>query len=88
MPFDSYMKSIGLKKKDYKTAIGIRADEFRRVNKKAAKQNIIYPLIETPTTKLDVLNWWKDSRLILILWSIMEIVNGAEKITKEAFDVN
>jgi hypothetical protein len=39
-PFKSYLKSIGWK--DYKTAIGIRADEIDRMTSDAS---IIYPLI-------------------------------------------
>lgn len=59
-PIYSYLKSIGLEKGDYVMALGIRADEYRRVNPKAADENIIYPFVDLlPTTKLDVNNWWK-----------------------------
>lgn len=58
-PMLHYIKSIGWSKGDYKTAIGIRADETRRVSKTADASSIVYPLIDwIPTTKLDVNNWW------------------------------
>jgi hypothetical protein len=65
-PIKSYMKSIGWKK--YKTAIGIRVDEFDRVNKNRVKQRLIYPLVsDKPTTKQEISNWWsnQDFRLKL-----------------------
>jgi hypothetical protein len=41
----AYAKSIGWRKKDYKTAIGIRHDETKRIDfEKAKKENLIYPL--------------------------------------------
>ena len=60
------MKSIGWKK--YKTAIGIRVDEFDRVNKNRVKQRLIYPLVsDKPTTKQEISHWWstQDFRLKL-----------------------
>jgi hypothetical protein len=55
----SYLRSIGLNHKDIPTAIGIREDETRRVNKKANDVKITYPLIDLfPSDKQDVLNWW------------------------------
>lgn len=59
-PMRSYLKSIGLDEKKTLTAIGIRADEKRRVNPKtASERSLIYPLIEYwPTDKIDVLDWW------------------------------
>lgn len=55
----SYLRSIGINHKDIPTAIGIREDETRRVNKKANEVKITYPLIDLfPTDKQDVLNWW------------------------------
>lgn len=48
----------------YKTAIGIRIDETRRVSKNAAKAHsdgIIYPLIDSfPADKMDINDWWED----------------------------
>jgi hypothetical protein len=45
-PIKSFLRSIGWKKGDYYEAIGIRADETRRINwKQAEKDNKIYPLV-------------------------------------------
>lgn len=60
-PMESYLRSLGFDPSDIPTAIGIRADEKRRVSKEAGAKNIIYPLIDTwPTDKQDVLDWWED----------------------------
>ena len=54
----SYCRSIGWKKADYETAIGIRTDENRRVVVKATEDKIIYPLIDLfPTDKDEVLEY-------------------------------
>ena len=58
-PINSYIKSLGLAKKDYKIAIGIRADESKRANI-TNKQNFIFPLLDENTDKQDVLDWWED----------------------------
>lgn len=43
------------------TAIGIRADEQRRVSATADKRKIVYPLVDLlPTDKQDVLDFWKE----------------------------
>lgn len=58
-PMKSYRRSIGAG--DAPVAVGIRADEPRRVNAKAEEMNIIYPLVnEFPVDKQDVLDWWED----------------------------
>lgn len=57
-PIQSVMKLMGLNFKNCTTAIGIRADETRRVSKSADIKNIIYPLVEWGVTKDDVLDWW------------------------------
>jgi hypothetical protein len=44
---------------DYKMAIGIRADESKRVSKDAEKNKLFYPLIETPVYKYEVNEFWK-----------------------------
>jgi hypothetical protein len=56
----AYARSIGWVGKRYKTAIGIRVDETRRINLDTAKkQNLIFPLVTmAPTTKLDVNEFW------------------------------
>lgn len=65
-PMRSYLKSLGLKHQEIKTAIGIRIDEKRRVSKQAEVNNIIYPLIDLfPSDKQDVLDWWEDQEFDL-----------------------
>ena len=58
----SYSESIGWRGGTYETAIGIRADETRRVNPTVAQaEGLIYPLINLkPTTKEDVLSYFED----------------------------
>lgn len=56
-PIDNYLKDVGFKKSV--RAIGIRADEMRRVRKDATDAKIIYPLVEANVDKQDVLSWWK-----------------------------
>jgi hypothetical protein len=56
-PINSYVKSLGWK--NYKTAIGIRSDEFDRVNGNYKKLKLYYPLVsEYPTTKQFISKWW------------------------------
>ena len=58
-PMRSYIRSIGWS--DASVAVGIRADEARRVAHDAAKHRVVYPLIEWfPTDKEDVNTWWGD----------------------------
>jgi hypothetical protein len=57
---DSYFKSIGFlrgKKLNFKTAIGIRADEIDRVSDNAKENGYIYPLVEAGITKEMVINY-------------------------------
>ena len=55
----SYLKSIGIPHASIPTAVGIRADEARRVSKTASYEGLVYPLIEDhPMTKKDVIGWW------------------------------
>ena len=55
-PIHSYVKSLGWE--DYETAIGIRADEQRRVAK-SSPYNIVYPLAHWwPTDKAGVNDFW------------------------------
>ena len=66
-PINSYLKSIGWRL-DYKTAIGIRADETRRVRKDATEADICYPLIDmVRVDKQDVLDWWEEQSFDLEL---------------------
>ena len=59
-PMRSYLKSLGLKERKIRTAIGIRADETRRVNEKnAATRKIIYPLVDWGVDKEEVLDFWR-----------------------------
>ena len=59
-PMRSYLRSIGVSHIEIPTAIGIRADEKRRVSKEAGAKHITYPLIDIwPTDKQDVLDWWE-----------------------------
>jgi len=63
-PMVSYLKSIGWA--DCHKAIGIRADENRRVSKQAEINNIVYPLIDwMPTTKPQVIEWWQSQEFDL-----------------------
>ncbi len=55
---NSYMRSIG--KSDRQIAIGIRADEPRRISPNASAHGIIYPLAhEWPTDKQEVLDYFE-----------------------------
>ena len=59
-PMKSYSDSIGWTAGSFLTAIGIRADERRRVSDKAAAQSIVYPLAQWwPMDKQDVLDFWE-----------------------------
>ena len=63
---NSYVQSRGYDLREIPTAIGIRADEKRRVRKDASDYNIVYPLVdEFPTDKQDVLDWWEDQEFDL-----------------------
>ncbi|WP_336695905.1 hypothetical protein [Delftia acidovorans] len=58
---NSYARSIGWTPGTYDTAIGIRADEPRRVRREVAeRERIIYPLVDVePTDKQDVLSYFE-----------------------------
>lgn len=55
--------------KPYETAVGIRADEHRRINwKEAEKSKYIYPLTTFfPSSKRDVNEWWQKQSFSLNL---------------------
>jgi hypothetical protein len=58
-PMRSYIKSIGWE--DEPVAIGIRADEPKRLRADANDAGIVYPFAHWwPTDKQDVLSWWED----------------------------
>jgi hypothetical protein len=58
-PIESYMRSIGWNKGDYYTFIGIRVDEFDRMDSSKDEKKYIYPLVaEKPFTKQHVNFWW------------------------------
>jgi hypothetical protein len=60
-PMKAWMRSVGLSESTCKTALGIRADEQRRVSDAAEARNLIYPLVDVwPVDKQDVLLWWED----------------------------
>lgn len=58
-PMASWSRSIGWENGSYTTAIGIRADEQRRVSPTADVQRLMYPLVDFwPTDKIDVLDYF------------------------------
>ena len=66
-PIKAFAKSIWGKEKYY-LAIGIRVDEFDRMNDKFKELRIIYPLIsEIPMTKPKINFWWKQQSFRLNL---------------------
>ncbi len=67
-PIHSYIKSIGWKKGDYHTAIGIRIDEPKRIKRNKTIQNKLYPLVDLfPSDKLDVMDFWSEQEFDLQL---------------------
>ena len=66
-PIKAFAKSVWGKEKYY-LAIGIRVDEFDRMNDKFKELRIIYPLIsEIPMTKPKINFWWKQQNFRLQL---------------------
>lgn len=57
-PMTSYLRSIGWNHGDYNTAIGIRADEFDRMDSKADVLGYIYPLVKLGMDKKYIIDWW------------------------------
>jgi hypothetical protein len=59
-PIQAYIKSLGWKKDEYETAIGIRIDEVDRVNQRSLiDEYLVYPLIHwNKKTKPDINTWW------------------------------
>jgi len=58
-PINSLCRSWGWKKKDYHSAVGIRADEMDRMSSYAEREKLIYPLVKWGVKKPDVLEWWR-----------------------------
>jgi hypothetical protein len=55
----AYARELGWKRKEYKTAIGIRTDEIDRVSERREIDNIIYPLVSMqPMTKPMINFYW------------------------------
>ena len=60
-PIHSYVSSIGWKKGEYFTALGIRIDEPKRINRNETPQNKIYPMVDLfPADKIDVMDFWQE----------------------------
>ena len=56
-PYNSYRRDNKLG--GWVSAIGIRADEFDRINPNHVKAKLIYPLVTMhPTTENDIMHWW------------------------------
>ena len=67
-PITSYARSIGWRRSDYQTAIGIRSDEIDRISANKEKNRLIYPLISMqPMTKPMVNFFWKNQEFRLNL---------------------
>lgn len=67
-PMTKYMRSIGWKKGDYYTAIGIREDEIDRVDAKRKEKMLLYPLVsDQPMTKPKINFWWSQQPFRLML---------------------
>lgn len=65
-PIHHYVKQT-LKWNDYYTAIGIRVDEFDRMDANRKKKKYIYPLVTNNITKQMILDFWKEMPFDLIL---------------------
>jgi hypothetical protein len=60
-PILAYARSIGWGPRDYQLALGIRADERKRISTRAEEDRIVYPLAHWhPVDKQDVNDWWSD----------------------------
>ncbi len=63
----SYLRSIGLRRNTYDTAIGIRVDEIDRMSINAKRDRIVYPLVEQRVTRESIEEFWakKEWRLAI-----------------------
>lgn len=67
-PIRSYLRSVGWIDGTFDKAIGIRADERKRADKKQSEKNIIYPFIDWKIiTKPDVNKFWSEQKFRLDL---------------------
>jgi hypothetical protein len=94
-PIHKFMKDVVNGK--YLTAIGIRADESHRINRKEAEKNgYIYPLTdELKAYKAFINNWWEQQPFTLEIeehegncdWCFKKSLRKKLKIAKETPDV-
>jgi len=54
----SYLRSVGWKKRDYFSAIGIRHDEIHRISSNCERDRLIYPLAEWRKVDKPYINYW------------------------------
>jgi len=66
-PIRSLCKSFGWGKKDYHSAVGIRADEVDRMSAYAEEEQLLYPLVKWGVMKPDVIEWWSKQNFDLYL---------------------
>ena len=60
-PMRSYLASIGWVKGTYVSAVGIRADEPKRLRENAGSVGIVYPLAHWfPISKPEINDWWTE----------------------------
>jgi 3'-phosphoadenosine 5'-phosphosulfate sulfotransferase (PAPS reductase)/FAD synthetase len=65
-PVHSYIKSIGWKKGEYETALGIRSDEPKRISTVETNMNRVYPLVNWfSSDKQDVMSFWSEQEFDL-----------------------
>ena len=57
LPIERYMRSIGFD--EFQTAVGIRADEPRRVAKMRSKEDYLVPLADDGTTEATIAEFWR-----------------------------
>ena len=57
-PISSYVRTLGWKPGNYRTAIGIRADEIDRVNPNYKELGLYYPLCDARIKRGDVFAFW------------------------------
>lgn len=65
LTIERYLKDLGIT--EWETAVGIRADEPRRVAKMRAKQGYLTPLADKGITSRDVIAYWEEQSFDLEL---------------------